>query len=572
MKHIIKDKEKEMCLMGERFDDNNEYEIQSNNNQTTDENEVSGEVNNDYSNNGYNNNGYNNNDYNNNGYNNNGYNNNGYNNNGYNNNGYNNNMNNMNNMNRPPKKNNFAKFAAVVAIICAIVGMLSVVGYVFQGLLNYAVVNNSDSELAWDDNENKGNKENKENKDNSKEELKTTEPVKVTEAGGSTTGVTDVSGIVEASMPSVVSITSTSSMKGYSIFGQQYEQEVSSAGTGFIVGKNDDEILLATNNHVVEDATGIQVTFSDETTAQAVVKGTNADSDLAVVSVKLSDIKEETLSVIKVAVLGNSDEVKVGQIAIAIGNAQGMGQSVTVGYISAKERELDMGNAQTGSKKMKFLQTDAAINGGNSGGPLLDIGGNVVGINSAKISDTQVEGMCYAIPISQAIPIINELMNRETLTQEEKGYMGVSLQDISSEAKEMYGVPDGVYVAEVSANGPADKAGILKGDIITEIDGVAVTSVSAAVDKISSNRIGTELTVTLYRQKGDKTGYDKTSTKVTLVSAEELGINLNSNSSNGGQKDGDRGYDREEEYDEYDDYDDYDNNEIDDWFNDMFPW
>lgn len=549
--------------MGERYDDNNDYEVESSRKQALEENtnEEDYVVNaNDEQKEQNNNNAYNNNAYSNNAYNNSGYNN-GYNNSGYNNNGYN------NNMNRPPKKNNFAKAAAIIAIVCAVVGMFSIVGYMFSGFLQYAAKSvNNDSDLAWEgsDNDNSGMN----SKEDMGEELKTTEPVKVTEAGGSTNGVTDVSGIVEASMPSVVSITSTSSMKGYSIFGQQYEQEVSSAGTGFIVGKNEDELLLATNNHVVEDATGIQVTFSDTTTAQAVVKGTNADADLAVVSVKLSDVKEETMKTIKVAVLGNSDEVKVGQIAIAIGNAQGMGQSVTVGYISAKERELDMGNTQTGSKKMKFLQTDAAINGGNSGGPLLDINGNVVGINSAKISDTQVEGMCYAIPISQAIPIINELMNRETLTEEEKGYMGVSLQDISSEAKEMYGVPDGVYVAEVSENGPAGKAGIVKGDIITEIGGVAVTSVSAAVDKINSNRAGTELTVTIYRQKGDKTGYDKTSTKVTLATASELGINNNTNdanSSNDAQADGNgRGRDEDNYY--------YDNNDIDDWFNDMFPW
>ena len=183
-------------------------------------------------------------------------------------------------------------------------------------------------------------------------------------------GVSDISGIVEAVMPSIVSITSTTSVEGYSMFGQLYSQEVPSCGTGFIVGQNDNELLLATNNHVVEDATAIQVTFADESTAEAVIKGTDAQADLAVVAVDLEDISSETMEVIKVAILGDSDAIKVGQMAIAIGNAQGMGQSLTVGYISAKERELDFQDTVTGgTKKMKFLQTDAAINGGNSGGP-----------------------------------------------------------------------------------------------------------------------------------------------------------------------------------------------------------
>ena len=292
---------------------------------------------------------------------------------------------------------------------------------------------------------------------------------------------------------------------------------------------------------------------------------------------------------IKVAVLGNSDDVKVGQIAIAIGNAQGMGQSVTVGYISAKNRELDMGNQVTGSKKMTFIQTDAAINGGNSGGPLIDINGNVVGINSAKISDTQVEGMCYAIPISSAIPIINDLMNRETLTEDEKGYMGVAVQDISSEAKEMYNVPDGVYVSSVSPNGPADKAGIVEGDIITEIDGLSVSSKSAAVDKITSNRAGTEVTVSLYRKNDASKGYDKLDLKVTLANAKDAGVNNNKgsdNSSQGNDSDGNDGNGSNDNGsngngsngngsdgyngDAYSD-DEY-NNGMNDWFNNMFPW
>ena len=490
---------------------------------------------------------------------------------------------------RKPKKNNAAKWIAIAACVIAGVGVIGMGSAFVTGIMNYKAVS-GDDQLAMDNDSNKDSASGKEDASKKDDDaVATTKPVTVTESKGGTSGATDVSDIVEASMPSVASITSTSSQKGYSIFGQQYEQEVKSAGTGFIVGQNETELLLATNNHVVEDATGIQVTFADDSTAQAVVKGTDSTADLAVVAVKLSDIKDDTMKSIKVAVLGNSDDVKVGQIAIAIGNAQGMGQSVTVGYISAKNRELDMGNQVTGSKKMTFIQTDAAINGGNSGGPLLDINGNVVGINSAKISDTQVEGMCYAIPISSAIPIINDLMNRETLTEDEKGYMGVAVQDISSEAKEMYNVPDGVYVSSVSPNGPADKAGIVEGDIITEIDGLSVSSKSAAVDKITSNRAGTEITVSLYRKNDASKGYDKLDLKVTLANAKDAGVNTNKgsdNSSQGNNSDGNDGNGSNDNGsnghgsngngsdgyngDAYSD-DEY-NNGMDDWFNNMFPW
>lgn len=477
-----------------------------------------------------------------------------------------NNQNGYNNFNQPQKNNNSGKKKiAIAACVAAVLGILGIAGASVNAVINYLDRYNEDTNtIAW---ENQDKSESVVDKVDSPES--TTAPVSVTEAGASVGALTDVSGIVEAVMPSVVSITSTSSVQGYSIFGQRYEQEISSAGTGFIVGENDDELLLATNNHVVEDATAIQVTFTDESTAQAVVKGTDAQADLAVVAVKKEDINSETREAIKVAVLGDSDSVKVGQIAIAIGNAQGMGQSVTVGYISAKDRELDMSdNANGGTKTMNFLQTDAAINGGNSGGPLVDIKGNVVGINSAKISDTQVEGMCFAIPISSAIPIINELMNRETLTDEERGYMGVSLQDISEEAVSMYNVPDGVYVANVSAGGPAEKAGIKEGDIITEINAVEVNSKSAASDKINSYRAGTEINIVVYRQQASGSGYEKLDITVTLGTAEEAGIDLKNSGSNNAQ-DG-NGYndnrdDRQRNDDSYDD-------DINDWFDGMFSW
>lgn len=527
------------------------------------ENNYAGNYNSGYSNNNSsdnNNNSYNNSYTGNNSYN--SYNSNGYNNNGYNNNSYTGN----NGFNQPPKKKGDSAKKKIAIVSCIVAGVIFLVGSVtfykeFSSYIDRYTKQNGTNEIAWD-------KDNTQNDNAENDATATTAPVSVSTAGSNVGAVTDVSGIVEVVMPSVVSITSTSSVEGYSIFGQRYEQQISSAGTGFIVGENDDELLFATNNHVVEDATAIQVTFCDEQTAEAIVKGTDAQADLAVVAVSKKDIKNETKEAIKVALLGDSDKVKVGQIAIAIGNAQGMGQSVTVGYISAKDRKLDMGEGteQDSSKSMSFLQTDAAINGGNSGGPLIDINGNVVGINSAKISDTSVEGMCYAIPISTAIPIINELMNRETLTDAERGYLGVSLQDISAEAVEMYNVPDGVYVATTSPNGPAEKAGIKEGDIITEINGVSVNTKSAASDKINSYRAGTELEIVVYRQSSAGNGYEAVNIKATLGTAKEAGIEIKSDSEqqNGNSSDNNNG---QGQYP-----DEYYNNEMDDWFNGMFPW
>lgn len=430
-----------------------------------------------------------------------------------------------------PKKNKGHKTATIIAAV--VLGLFFIAGVagaaigVVNQLEKYGKENNN--KAAWEES---AKNEQPDSKDSKKSPIATTEPVSVVQSGDTATGATDVSGIVEAVMPCVVSIQSTSSVDGYSMFGQHYEQQVDSSGTGFIVGQNDTELLFATNNHVVEGATAIQVTFGDDSTAEAIVKGTDAEADLAVVAVELKDVSNDTMKTIKVAMLGDSNEVKVGQMAIAIGNAQGMGQSVTVGYISAKDRKLDFqNNTNGGTKTMTFLQTDAAINGGNSGGPLLDVKGNVVGINSAKISDTQVEGMCYAIPISSAIPIINDLMNRETLKDDEKGYMGVSLQDISDDAVKMYGVPDGVYVYKVSKDSPAEKAGIKEGDIITKINDVTVTSQSATSDKVNSYRAGTEITVSLYRKSGSNNGYEPMDVKVTLCTAEDAGINQSTDNS-----------------------------------------
>lgn len=339
----------------------------------------------------------------------------------------------------------------------------------------------------------------------------------VTAVSGGAAGPGDVSSIVEAVMPSIVSITETSTATSY--FGQSYPTE--GAGSGFIVKEDNNELLIVTNNHVVAKADSITVTFIDNTTAKATVKGTDPTADLAVISVKVSDLKKETKGHIKVASLGHSEDVKVGQMAIAIGNALGYGQSVTVGYISAKDRQVEVGDGNSsGSNTMVLLQTDAAINPGNSGGALLDVNGNVIGINSVKYADTKVEGIGYAIPMSDAIPIINELMNREVLKDEEKGYLGITGRTISEEVNEAYGFPTGVYIAEVSESGAAKEAGIKQGDIITKINGSKITSIEQVQNKVNNIKAGTEITVTIARsQEGE---YKEQDVKVVLKSSETL--------------------------------------------------
>jgi serine protease Do len=305
---------------------------------------------------------------------------------------------------------------------------------------------------------------------------------------------TDITDVVDATMPSIVTITTTYT-QAYDWFGQQYADEQQGGGSGFIVGKNDKELLIATNNHVVEGANPITVTFIDNTQAQAIIKGTDADADLAVVSIDISTISKETLETIKIANLGDSEAVEVGQMAIAIGNALGYGQSTTVGYISAKDREVTIDE----SKKMVLLQTDAAINPGNSGGALLNIKGEVIGINTVKYASSEVEGMGFAIPISRAMPIINELMNREILTDDEKGYLGVYYEDVTEDIATMYNWPVGVYVKSLAEESSAGKAGIVKGDIITKVNDTEITAGTQLREKVTSYRAGTEITITVMR-------------------------------------------------------------------------
>lgn len=319
--------------------------------------------------------------------------------------------------------------------------------------------------------------------------------ITVTQTGSETKAVvTDVTDVVDTVMPSVVSIFGTYAVTE-NFWGYAVKQEETGSGSGIIVGENEEELLLVTNNHVVADSTSLSVQFIDESTYDAVVKGTDADADLAVIAIKLSDLSTATKSAIRIATLGDSDTLKVGEPAIAIGNALGYGQSVTTGVISALNRDY---SADEDGNTQALIQTDAAINPGNSGGALLDVNGEVIGINSNKIAGTKVEGMGYAIPISTAKPIIAELMNKQTRTpveQNKRGYLGISGLNVDSQVQEMYGIPVGVYISRVYEGTAAQKAGLKKGDIIISCDGETVETMEGLSTLLDSMEAGTSVQI-----------------------------------------------------------------------------
>ncbi|MCI9188503.1 MAG: PDZ domain-containing protein [Lachnospiraceae bacterium] len=308
----------------------------------------------------------------------------------------------------------------------------------------------------------------------------------------------DISGVVEQVMPAMVSIvnnyTRTTSFWGYT-----YSETLPAAGSGIIIGENETELLIATNNHVVDSADSLEVTFIDGTTAAANIKGVDAEMDLAVIAVQLESLSEETRNATTIAKLGDSDSLKLGEPVIAIGNALGYGQSVTNGIISALDREVTNEDGITGT----FIQTNAAINGGNSGGALLTITGEVIGINSSKIRGTGVEGMGYAIPINSASPIISDLMEHKTRTDkvadEEKGYMGIYPQNVTAEMSQLFGIPEGVYVADVFEGTVAETAGIKKGDVIVKFDGNRITSYAGLQEVMQYFKVGDTVKVTVKR-------------------------------------------------------------------------
>ena len=347
---------------------------------------------------------------------------------------------------------------------------------------------------------------------NTKSTVGTTKTVSNAKLTTSTSTVTsDVSDIVENTLPSIVSITNMSVQEVQNFFGGISQQESESAGSGIIISQNDSELLVVTNNHVVEGSDTLTVTFNDGNSVEAQIKGTDSARDLAVVAVPLDKISDDTMNAIKVATLGDSDSLKVGEPAIAIGNALGYGQSVTTGIVSATGRTIDGFDGE-------YIQTDAAINPGNSGGALLNANGEVIGINSAKINSSAVEGMGFAIPISDASDVIQNLMNKETrskVSDEERGYLGIKGYDVSEEGAQMYNMPTGVYVKEVMSGGGAGKAGLTKGSIITGFEGSSISGMSSLQEQLQYYKAGEEVTLTV--QIPDKNGeYTEKDIKVTL--------------------------------------------------------
>ena len=333
----------------------------------------------------------------------------------------------------------------------------------------------------------------------------------------------NVADVAEDVMPSIVSITNKSGQEVQDWFSRQtYQMESESAGSGIIIGENDTELLICTNNHVVEDSDTLTVTFIDDESYEAQVKGTDKENDLAVVAVKLDDISDDTRSKIKIAKYGDSDSLRVGEQVVAIGNALGYGQSVTTGIVSALNRDItasEDGSEDSATTYQDLIQTDAAINPGNSGGALLNMNGEVIGINSAKASESGVEGMGYAIPISKAMPILENLMSKQTrskVDEDKIGYLGINGQGVSDQAVQLYNVPAGVYVTKVQSGSPADEAGLREGDIITKFDGTEVSDMSDLQERLQYYSAGETVELTIQTNKDG--AYAEKTLEITLGS------------------------------------------------------
>lgn len=415
------------------------------------------------------------------------------------------------NNNNHKKKNNMKKFAKKVgAIALSAVLFGGIAGGVFTGITYAAGVPLKAQQEEVE-------------QEAAKTESKTTTLQTTSASAGSTvkSQTLDVSDIAEAVMPSVVAITNKSVQEVQNYFnmfgrGMVQEQEVESQGSGIIIGQNDEELLIVSNNHVVEGAETLSACFIDNQAYEASVKGTDADNDLAVIAVKLSDISEDTMSQIKVAQMGDSDALKVGEQVVAIGNALGYGQSVTTGIVSAVNRQVGSSDSENG-----YIQTDAAINPGNSGGALLNMNGEVIGINSAKLASTEVEGMGYAIPISYASPIIEDLMNRITRTkvsENQAASLGISGQTVDSTIAQTYGIPQGVYVGEVKEGGAAEKAGILTGSVITKFDGTSVKTIDELKNQLTYYAAGETVEITV--KVADNGQYVEKTLTITLDHAQ----------------------------------------------------
>lgn len=406
-----------------------------------------------------------------------------------------------NTSNKKPKKSGRGKYAAKLVASAVAFGLIA--GLVMQGVtygFSKAGIGNGATQLAT---------------------TKTT-------SSSSSTSSEDLSGVSSNVMPSIVSITGKFETTSQSWFGQTQSSESEGVGSGIIIGKKDGKILIATNNHVVVDAKSLSVGFVDGKSASATIRGTDSDADLAVVEVNTKDMKASTLKKIAVITLGDSSKLKTGERAIAIGNALGYGQSVTGGYISALNRQV-----QLTDKTMTLIQTDAAINPGNSGGALLNSKGELIGINTVKYSSEDVEGMGYAIPINTAKPIINKLIKNEATSESEQAYLGVSGQTIDSSMASQFDMPSGVYVQQVIKSSPAQKAGISAGDVIVSFNGSNVSTMDGLKEKISNLKAGKKVKVVVKRQNQMGT-YEKKTLTVTLGKKSDApSTSSNSSNSNG---------------------------------------
>ncbi|MDY5103064.1 MAG: trypsin-like peptidase domain-containing protein [Agathobacter sp.] len=408
---------------------------------------------------------------------------------------------------KPPKKHKsgfgvtLAKCTAIALVFGLVAGVVFTgVSYVGHKALGIA----SSSETAGEDDKDTTTYSN--DKDSAIQQTST----------GQAAELTDVSAIVEEVMPSIVAITNIGTVTYQTFWGTQQEQQ-ESCGSGIIVQQDDEYLYIVTNNHVVQNADTLTVQFSNDSTASCEVKGTDPSDDLAVVKVALKNIEADTLQTIKVATIGDSEKLKVGESAIAIGNALGYGQSVSVGYISALGRTvtvLDQTNGTTITNN-NMIQTDAAINPGNSGGALLNSKGEVIGINSVKYTDTDVEGFGFAIPMADAMPIVQQLITREKVEETKSAYLGIQGQDISADMAETYNMPQGIYVYQAIEGAAAAEAGIRQGDIITAFDGQSVSTMSELKELLTYYEAGQKVTVTIQRLNN---GYEEKEITVTLGS------------------------------------------------------
>ncbi|MDD6203263.1 MAG: trypsin-like peptidase domain-containing protein [Lachnospiraceae bacterium] len=415
---------------------------------------------------------------------------------------------------KPGNGSGFLKKAIAVIVLGIFFGISAGVSFYF---VNLATGMNQKTETVI--------QQEPEGTNNAQASGETTSPsgISTTNTEINTTVVTDVTDVVEEVMPSVVSITNTYTST-QSIFGQKFSSESEASGSGIIVNENDTELLIVTNHHVVSDADSLKVQFIDGEIADAQIKGTDSNMDLAVIAVKLEELSDSTKNAISIATLGDSDSLKVGEPAIAIGNALGYGQSVTTGVISALDRQIEM--SEDGSTTGNLIQTDAAINPGNSGGALLNIKGEVIGINSNKIGGSAIEGMGYAIPISSAEPIIGELMTKETkskVDENKKGFLGITGINVTSDVAKMYGMPEGVYITQVYDNTAASAAGLLKGDIITAFDGSTVGSMEDLQEYLQYYEAGETVNIKIQRTQGGD--YEEVTVPVTLGSQSQINNN-----------------------------------------------